>query len=434
MTARPTLVLVAAFAATSAVARAADPARPPAGPVIVVRAARLYDGERTVLQKGATVIVEGKTIRAVGERLPSPSGAQVIDLGDATLLPGLIDVHAHLLIDPRQGEFRSALLSRTSARKALDGYHTARILLEAGFTSVRDPGDFDASYAHLAVRDAIAHGDLPGPRIFAAGRFITRTGGHYDQNWYAADLPAPMFAHVVDSADEMRRAVREEVKRGADWIKVAGTGGNASNTDIHQATFTEAELRAAVEETHRLGKKIAVHAHGLAGILQAARAGADSIEHGVYADDESLRLMARRGIYLVPTLYGPKASQLVASAGDHWIDEWKKERGSQAGMLARAIAAGVKIAFGTDSGVFPHGEGGRQLAMMVACGMSPLDALRSATSQAATLLGAEKQIGRLAAGFQADLIAVPGDLMKDLRAVERVSFVMKSGEVVKAPR
>jgi imidazolonepropionase-like amidohydrolase len=400
-------------------------------PVVVLRAARLFDGETLKIHRRATVVVRGGRIESVGEGLPAPAGAQVIELGEATLLPGLIESHAHLLLDPNE-EFASAVLHRSSADKALEGYRAARTLLEAGFTTVRVLGDFDGARTLLDLRDALSRGVLRGPRILAAGRFIGRVGGHYDPPFLKKSGAAP-FARVVRGVPDLVAAVRAEAQAGADWIKLAGTGGFHSGTDVHKSEFSTEELRAAIDEAHRLGKRVAVHAHGQEGIAAAARAGADSIEHATFADEESLRLLAQRGAFIVPTLYRKKDSDRARDGTAGWRTAWQAERGPGAAeLIARALKAGVPIAFGTDTGVFPHGEGARQFALLTASGLSAEAALRTATTQAAQLLGLSDQLGRIAPGRGADLIAVRGDPLKDIHVLEAVTFVMREGQVVKS--
>ncbi len=405
------------------------------GPV-AIRAGHLFDGTDDRLRSNVVILVEDGRIKALGEGVAIPAGTPVINLSGATVLPGLIDVHAHILFEahvegdaapiPLAGQL---FLTRTSARKALDGLRNARVLLESGFTTLRDPGDMDVNRAHLDVRDAINQGHFPGPRIFAAVHGITRTGGHLDFAWLATDQPQLGYAHLVDSPDAMRHAVRKEVKDGADWIKLAATGGLTTRTNPSESVFTDAELGVAVEEAHRLGKKIAAHAHGLSGIKGATRAGVDSIEHATYADDDALRAIAKAKIYIVPTYGGRLAKNPDRS---DWLELLRRQPDYKGWpLIASALKLDVKIAFGTDTGTFAHGLGARQLAMLIEGGMKPAAAIRTATSAAADLLDLQGKVGRVVVGMEADLIAVPGNPLTNVQLLEHVGFVMVRGQVVK---
>ncbi len=416
-------------------AASAGPASGKTGPV-AIRAGQLFDGTDDRLRTNLIILIENGRITALGEGVAIPAGAPVINLSGATVLPGLIDAHAHILFEanvegdaaliPLAGQ---QFLTRTSARKALDGLRNAQVLLESGFTTLRDPGDMDVNRAHLDVRDVINHGDFPGPRIFAAVHAITRTGGHLDFAWLAADQPPLGYAHLVDNPDAMRHAVRKEVKYGADWIKLAATGGLTTRTNPSESVFTDAELGVAVEEAHRLGKKIAAHAHGLSGIKGVTRAGVDSIEHATFADAEALRAIAKAGIYIVPTF-----GRRIAKNPDrgNWLELLRKEPDYKGWpLIANALKLGVKIAFGTDTGTFAHGLGPRQLAMLVEGGMKPAAAIRTATSAAADLLDLRDRVGRVVVGMEADLIAVAGNPLTNVQLLEHVGFVMVRGQVVK---
>jgi len=271
-----------------------------AEPVVLVRCGRLIDGRGDQALTSVVVQVTGQRITAIGKDVPAVPGAQTIDLHEATCLPGLIDLHAHILINP--GDVLADSLRKSSARKALEGLRNARVRLQNGFTTLRDPGDEDLYYSTIEIRDAIARGDFEGPRLFVAPHMISSTGGHGDFNDLAADLALQVPNVVVDGPDAMRKAVREEIKHGADWIKLAATGGVMSAADDPRAqAFTDEELRAAVDEAHRHGRKVTVHAIGTGGIKAALRAGVDGIEHGLLIDDEAIAMMKERGVTLVTT-------------------------------------------------------------------------------------------------------------------------------------
>ena len=408
---------------------------------VVIRAGRLLDvgsGEvRTnvtiLVRQGRIVAVGDPESRGLGTGLRLPADAEVIDLSQATVLPGLIDLHAHILLEP--GDVMGSYIRRSSARKALDGLRHAQALLAAGFTTLRDPGDADAYYAAVEIRNAIQRGEFVGPRLLVAPHFLSPTGGHGDFNELAPDVVVLADGKIVDSPDAMRRTVREEIKYGADWIKLFATGGVLSaHDDPRVQAFTDEELRAAVEEAHRHGKKVAAHAHGAAGLKAAVRAGVDSIEHGALIDDEAIALLRERGTTLVPTLY--VANFITEEGARRGIPEDRVAKArnllpERDRALRAAFAAGVKVAFGTDTGVFPHGQGGREFAHLVRLGLTPLQAIRSATVVAAELLGLENEIGTIEAGKRADIIAVADNPLENIRTLEEVKFVMKDGRVIR---
>ncbi|MBI2955921.1 MAG: amidohydrolase family protein [Acidobacteria bacterium] len=397
---------------------------------VAIRTGRLLDVRTGELKSNVIILVRDGRIVAVGQNLRLPADAEVIDLSQATVLPGLIDAHTHLTSDHRSYGYHGLGLS--TQRQTLIGVAAARKVLEAGFTTVRNVGA--TTYEDIALRDAINDGDIPGPRLVAGGPSLGTTGGHCDENL----LPAE-YAHrargVADGPWAVREKVREVVKYGADVIKFCATGGVLSKGDDPEAPqYTLEEMQALVEEAHQLGRRVAAHAHGAEGIKLAVRAGVDTIEHSTLIDAEGIALMRERGAYLVPTVY---------------VAEYIMEEGAQAGIpdyglrkmralmerrdpsLGAAFAAGVKVAFGTDTSVFPHGLGGREFAAMVRLGMTPLAAIRSATLVAAEALGMEKEVGSLEPGKQADIIAVGGNPLEDVRVLERVKFVMKGGRVYK---
>lgn len=433
------LHLLLAFATAGAVLIALPQVRAADAPtgITVLKAARLFDGKARSLLAGGMVIVEGGTITALGTNLPVPAGANVIDLGDATLSPGFIDAHTHLTFDGSVGHSEALLrdLQEEPAKKAYNALKFARTTVEAGFTTVRDVGAPD--FVDVALRDAIASGIVVGPRMLVATKGIGATGGHFDgSNGFRADLfgKQPDYSEgIVDGPEEVRKAVRFEVKHGADVIKASVSGGVLSLKDeVDVPQLDAAEIAALVQETHRLRKKVAVHCHGDAAARDAINAGVDSIEHGSFLKPETLALMKTKGVTLVPTLM---AAAWVTAQGDKYpaeVQEKAKAATAARGeMFRNAVKAGVRIAFGTDAGVFPHGTNAKEFALMTELGMTPIDALRSATQGAAELLGITDKVGTLEKGKLADIIALPGDPTADITATERVFFVMKEGRVLK---
>jgi imidazolonepropionase-like amidohydrolase len=394
---------------------------------VVVRVARMFDPAAGTVTGPVTVVVEGDRIREVNPTAV-PQGVEVVELGDVTLLPGLIDMHTHLTSDI-EGEWVTRDVRETAADAALRGARNAGRTLMAGFTTVRDLGS--TGFADVSLMKAIDQGFVEGPRIFPAGHSLGITGGHCDVTGYAPGIRELGFeAGVADGVDEVVKAARYQIKHGAKVIKICATAGVLSfEGPVGAQQFSEDEMRAIVEEAARHGMRVAAHAHGTEGIMAAVRAGVASIDHGSMLTDEAIALMKERGTYLVPTTYladamDPSGFPAPIRAKAEMIVPLAKE------SLRRAIAAGVRIAFGTDAAVIPHGENGKEFAAMVDRGMSPVEALRSATVHAADLLGVSDR-GRVAAGLLADLIAVPGDPTRDIRAMERVVFVMKGGRIFK---
>lgn len=397
---------------------------------IVVRAARMFDPTAGTVMGPVVVVVEGDRIREVNPAT-APADAAVVELGDVTLVPGLIDMHTHLTYDI-EGDWVTRDVRETTADAALRGARNARRTLLAGFTTVRDLGAA-AGFADVSLMRAIDGDLIEGPRIFPAGHSLGITGGHCDVTGYAPGVQEQGPEEgVADGIDEVLRAVRYQTKHGAKVIKICATAGVLSfEGPVGAQQFSEDEMRAIVEEAARHGLRVAAHAHGTEGIKAAVRAGVASIDHGSMLDDEAIELMKERGTYLVPTTHLADALDVDAlpppiRAKAEAVIPLAKE------SLRRAIAAGVRIAFGTDAAVIPHGENAKEFAALVDRGMSPVEALRTATIHAADLLGVSDR-GRIAAGLLADMIAVRGDPLQDVRTMEDVVFVMKGGRIYTSP-
>jgi len=399
---------------------------------VVVRAGKLLDVKTGKTLADQAIVIEGDKIVSVGAMaaVKSSAGDRVIDLSHATVLPGLTDAHTHLTMDPKNIGYASLAVS--VPREALTGARNARVTLEAGFTSVRNVGA--SAFTDVALRDAINAGEIPGPHMLVSGPALSITGGHCDNNLLPFEDHATEEG-VADGIAQVQHKVRENIKYGADLIKVCATGGVLSKGDDPQASqYTLEEMKAIVADAHRLGRKVAAHAHGAQGILWASEAGVDSIEHGSYIDDAGIAEMKKNGTYLVPTLY----------LGDWFLENAEKNRvpdfllfkakavvPAARKNIAHAFASGVKVAFGTDAAVYPHGLNAHEFAVMVKLGLTPLQSIQAATINAADLLGWSDKIGTVEPGRWADIIAVDGDPLQDVTTLERVKFVMKGGEVVK---
>ena len=409
-----------------------------AEPVTVLRAARLYDGKAdAVVSPGVVVVSDGKIV-AAGSSAQVPAGARVVDLGDATLLPGLMDAHTHLSfessLDWKQDQLDS--LKKPIPEQAIIATEYARRTLLAGFTTVRDVGSSDL--IDVGLRNAINAGKVPGPRMLVAVNAIGSRGGHCDPTggFRPELLKEPGTDQgVANGPDEVRAAVRFDAKHGADVIKTCATGGVLSEADkVDSPQLTQSELDALVDEAHALGRKTAAHAHGAEGAKRAIRAGIDSIEHGSFLDDEAFDLMRKKGTYFVPTPLPCIMQRLRDARAPANIIEKAAAADAKAGeTLKRAIAKNARIAFGSDAAVCPHGTQVNQFGIFVKAGMKPLAAIRTATSVDAALLGVTDR-GTLEAGKLADLVAVPGDPSRDIAAMEKVFFVMKGGAVVRNDR
>jgi imidazolonepropionase-like amidohydrolase len=406
---------------------------------VYVRAGRLFDGTGDNVRENVIIVVQNDRIQSVGPAASAsiPAGATVIDLSKATVLPGLIDCHTHLgaradrydeIYRFKDTPFQSAFAAVVHARKTL----------EAGFTSVRDVGS--EPFLAVDLRNSVNEGLVPGPRIVASGPAISITGGHGDLNNYSPQTRVSMFPEerdfaIADGVDQIRHVVRAQVKYSVDVIKIIASGGVLSKGDSPGAPqYTPEELKAAADEAHMAGRKIAAHAHGTQGIKNAILAGIDSIEHASLIDDEGIRLAKEHGTYLVMDIYND--DYILGKAQEFGLPQENIDKEKMVGRLQResfqrAVKAGVKMAFGTDAGVYPHGDNGKQFFYMVKFGMTPAQAIRAATTGAADLIGRSKDAGSIEAGKFADLIAVTADPLQNVRALENVGFVMKGGTVYK---
>ncbi len=406
------------------------PALPAQAAATVLRCGRLLDPASGSMTQNAIVLVDGNRVERVGPGIEIPAGSTVVDLSRYTCLPGLIDSHTHVLLQP-EDERAPPVVTKSQAFRTIQGVAAVKKDLEAGFTTMRDLDSEGAGFADVDLRNAIERGIVPGPRLLVSTYALTITGGHMNNSGLNPDIEIPDPATLTDSRDAMIAEVRREVKYGADWIKVYATGTLRHVDPVTLeplSQFSEEDLRAVVEEAHRWGKDVAAHAYGGEGAKNAIRAGVRSIEHGMLLDDEGIDLMVQHGTWWCPTLsvYIPESKEEDTPLRRRIVAHHKE-------VFQKAMRKGVKIAFGTDVGAFEHGTSARELRRMVDYGMSPLDAIRTATTHGAELLRMEKLIGTVEPGKYADVIAVDGDPLKDIGALERVVFVMKGGEVFKAP-
>ncbi len=383
------------------------------------------------LRKQTITVEDGRIVSVEAGYKPGPKGVTVINLRNAYVLPGLIDSHVHITSENGPGE-RIKTFEDTTVDQAFDGAGYAYKTLLAGFTTVQDVGG--SNDAVFGLRDAIAKGLVPGPRMRAAGQAVSVTGGHGDINGYAPDVMALFTGlNICNGADDCRRAVRQQVKEGADVIKITATGGVLSNTKAGlEQQFTDAELEAIVETAHSMGRKVTAHAHGKVGIESALRAGIDSIEHGTYTDDETIALFKEHNATLVPTVLA--GATVTGWVEEPWLPAASRAKAAIVGplmqdMLRRAHEGGVNVAFGTDTGVSKHGENAKEFALMVGAGFTPEEAIRSATVVASEHVEMAADIGTIEPGKYADIIAVTADPLKDITELEDVDFVMKGGVV-----
>lgn len=401
--------------------------------VIAIRAARMIDGRSANVVSPAVIVVRGNRIESIGREVPT--GAEVIDLGDATLLPGLIDAHVHTLLqgDVTDSEYDAQLFRESMAYRALRASRAVRIGLEHGFTTMRDLETEGAMYTDVDVKRAINNGIIAGPRLFVSTRALSVTGG-YGPSGYAPEIVYPRGVQIVDGVEDARKAVREQIGHGADWIKVYADRSyfvQKDGTLSSIPTFNAEEMKAIVDEAHRLRHKVAAHAMARPGIENALNAGVDSIEHGIAIPDDLLDVMVAKGVYLCPTLTVTEYVAPGRAAEGRPI--WGKIPVFHRDSFQRAVKRGVKIAFGTDAGGFPWDaiNEAKEFEYETKFGMTPMQAIQSATRVPAEMLGIGDDAGTLEAGKFADIVAVPGNPLNDITAMQRVSFVMKNGEIFK---
>ena len=402
---------------------------PPPDHWTLVRAGRLFDGKSNKLVSNQTILIKGDRIVEVGsgERINIPQGAEVLDLSQATVLPGLIDAHTHVF--GNGPDLETQILRDSYQYRTLTALANAQKDLMVGFTTLRDLKTLGAMYSDVDLRNAIDRGIVPGPRMQVSTRGIQTTGG-FLMNGYSSEVPVPMALQVVDSPWAAREAVREQVAHGTDWIKLYAAYEFSFTPDgkmVIPPTFTAEEVNAIVDEAHKKGRRVSCHAFGGEGLRNCINAGVESIEHGVDLDDSEIKLMIQKGIYLVPTLYHYQMDREhdMKKYGGHSVADVSER------SFPKAVAAGVKIAFGSGAGPFPHGSQMKEFEYMVKFGMTPVQAIHAATMDAAQLMGWQDRIGSVEAGKFADLVAVTGDPTTDITELERVKFVMKGGQVFK---
>jgi len=434
------LVSVLVGAGVAPLLRATAPEDRPgagAGPVVAVRAARIIDGRGGAPIRDGVVLLRGDRIERVGSAgaIAIPPGARIVDLGAATLLPGLIDLHTHLAGEVGT-HWEEQLVKETPAKHALWGARNARLTLRAGFTTCRDMGP-TWPYVDVDLREAIDRGAVPGPRLMVAGNYLSATGGAGDARQFHIYMDVPLVQNLADGVDAVRHAVRTNFKHGSDFVKILATGAVLSKGVPPGAQqYSDEELRVAVEEADRWGRPVAAHAHGADGIRAAIRAGVRTVDHGSMIDEEAIAMLeARRGTaWYVPTLYVGKAILEDGAALGIPASEIERQRvmlDAAHANFRRALASGLDIPFSTDAGVFPHGRNAREFAVRVSNGEKPMHAIESATRVAAEAIGWQDRVGTIEPGKYADLVAVAGDPLADITELERVGFVMKGGEVVR---
>ncbi|HEX3560067.1 MAG TPA: amidohydrolase family protein [Pyrinomonadaceae bacterium] len=399
---------------------------------VAVRAAHLLDVRSGEVIDNAVVLVEGDRVKAVGPHVAVPPGTQLIDLGNVTLLPGLIDCHTHVMLEPEDERGVPPVVTKSQAFRTVEGVAAALKDLQAGFTTMRDLDSEGAGFADVAVRDAVNQRIIPGPRLLVSGNPLTITGGAMNNAGLNPDMQIPDPGANADTREAMIAEVRREVRNGVDWVKVYATGPMRYVDPVTLeplGQFSTEDIRAIVTEAARWHRDVAAHAYGGEGAKNAIRGGVRSIEHGMMLDDEALRLLLEHGTFYCPTL-----SVYIPKTPEDDTDLRRRIVASHRQVFQKAMRMGVKIVFGTDVGAFEHGTNAREFELMVEYGMKPLDAIRAATTRAAELLRMEKQVGAIEPGKYADIIAVDGNPLEDIRALRRVTFVMKAGQVYLSPR
>lgn len=429
---RPLLVSMVAAVLPMQLAAAQAPAKPQPPRRVAVKAARMIDPEKGTVVTNAVILIEGDTVTAVGSGLAIPAGMAVVDLGNQTILPGLLDMHTHVTSQPSENYYDD-MFRRSPIDAAVTSHIFAKRTLDAGFTTIRDAGS--GELIDIALRNAINRGEMPGPRIHAATLAIGATGGHADMSGFSPYLTINGMSGIADGEAEIRKLIRKEVKMGADQIKLVATAGVLSEEEsVGAPQYTQAEMNAVVDESAMWGKRVMAHAHGAEGIKRAIRAGVASVEHASFIDDEGIRLAKEKGTYLVMDVYNDDwilSEYAKLGYPQKILDKERMVGRTQRENFRKAVQAGVKMAYGTDAGVYPHGMNGKQFAKMVEWGMTPMQAIQAATVNAADLLGTPGKVGVLKPGAYADLIAVKGDPLKDVSELERVQVVIKGGVVVK---